>query len=524
LQPGLVKTRVGRLERWVAGSILLAGCFVTALGQVPGQSKEDDNKPHAPMTKQEAKELFRSVDEILGFVSADTKLPIQHSVKRKLISREEVTKYLRKKFDEDESTRRMQRSELVLKKFGLLDRDFHLRPFLLSLLTEQIAGFYDNKTRTVNLLDWIEPDEQKPVLAHELTHALQDQKVDLTKWSDISLEGVSHNVQDDNRHLQVDEADTAREAVAEGQAMATFIDYTMQSSGKTLADAPPEMMSRLKGMVGDTTGSPVLARAPLLLQESLLFPYTDGLNFEHSVLVKGGKDAAFAGVLANPPSSSFEILHPEQYIAHVPVPVLRMPDIHPLLDADWEPYDLGVMGELDVRILAELFGGREIADGLGPEWNGGVYYAAQRKAATAAERETTASIGLLYYSQWKNADSASTFMRIYGTQLTRKYSNVTRRQKDEAGNNEQVYSTNEGDVLLSLDGSSVFVSEGFDLALAHKLRDSIRDEQPKGPVRLAQTVSEPALSLSRLLGAYGVVKPALLERYTSQGHSFAGPQ
>jgi hypothetical protein len=115
-------------------------------------------------------------------------------------------------------------------------------------------------------------------------------------------------------------------------------------------------------------------------------------------------------------------------------------------------------------------------------------------------------------------------MRIYGTQLTRKYSNVTRRQKDEAGNNEQVYSTNEGDVLLSLDGSSVFVSEGFDLALAHKLRDSIRDEQPKGPVRLAQTVSEPALSLSRLLGAYGVVKPALLERYTSQGHSFAGPQ
>ncbi len=77
----------------------------------------------------------------------------------------------------------MERAEIVLKKFGLLDRDFHLRPFLLSLLTEQIAGFYDNKTKTVNLLDWIEPDEQKPVLAHELTHALQDQKVDLTKWS-----------------------------------------------------------------------------------------------------------------------------------------------------------------------------------------------------------------------------------------------------------------------------------------------------------------------------------------------------
>ena len=139
------------------------------------------------------------MDEISGFVSADTKLPIEHRVKRKLISRDEVNRYLQEKFDEDESAKRMERSEMVLKKFGLLDRDFHLRPFLLSLLTEQIAGFYDNKTKTVNLLDWIEPDEQKPVLAHELTHALQDQKVGLTKWSDVSLNDVPHNVQEDNR-------------------------------------------------------------------------------------------------------------------------------------------------------------------------------------------------------------------------------------------------------------------------------------------------------------------------------------
>ncbi|HTH52795.1 MAG TPA: hypothetical protein VL495_02515 [Edaphobacter sp.] len=515
--------RVGWVGRWLAGSILMTGCTVAGLSQVPGQTKDDDNKPHAPMTKQEAKELFRSVDQILNFVSSDTKLPIQHGVKRKLTSRDEVTKYLKKKFDEDESTRRMQRSELVLKKFGLLDRDFHLRPFLLSLLTEQIAGFYDNKTKTVNLLDWIEPDEQKPVLAHELTHALQDQKVDLTKWSDISLEGVSQNAQEDNRHLEVDEADTAREAVAEGQAMATFIDYTLQPSGKTLADASPEMMSRLKGMVADTSGSPVLARAPLLLQESMLFPYTDGLNFEHAVLLKGGKEAAFAGVLINPPSSSFEVLHPEQYIAHVPVPVLRMPDIHPLLGDAWEPYDLGVMGELDVRILVELFGGREIADGLAPEWDGGIYYAAQRKTASPAEKETTSSVGLLYYSRWKNPDSASTFMRIYANQLPRKYSNLVRRSKDESGANEQVYSTNEGDVLLSISGSTVFVSEGFDLQLARKLRDSIHNEQPKGPVRLAVVGNEPALSLSRLMGAYGMMKPALLERYTSQGRELFQP-
>src|SRR5271155_5740741 len=436
--------RSGSSMRWVAAVALLSTSFTAiaarALGpsdtQVPAESTKQ-----APMTKAQAKELFRSVDEILSFVSSDTKLPIEHGVKRKLISRDEVNRYLTTKFDEDEGAKRLERSEIVLKKFGLLDRDFHLRPFLLSLLTEQIAGFYDNKTKTVNLLDWIQPDEQKPVLAHELTHALQDQKVGLTKWSSVSLNGPSHNVQEDNQHLQVDEADTARSAVAEGQAMAVFVDYTLRPSGKTLADAP-EIMDKLKDQVTDTSGSPVMARAPLLLQESLLFPYSDGLNFEQAILVKAGKEAAFAGVLANPPSSSFEIMHPKAYMAHAPVPVIRLPDIHPLIDAEYMPYDLGVMGELDVRMLAELFGGREIATALAPAWDGGLYYAAQRKSAvTAAEKESTASISLLYYSSWKNRDSARSFLHTYAAQIPRKYSDVQERKADETGDLEQIFST-----------------------------------------------------------------------------------
>jgi hypothetical protein len=470
------------------------------------------------MTKEQAKELFRSVDEILGFVSSDTKLPIAHSVKRKLISRDEVTRYLKVKLDEDESARRMERSEIVLKKFGLLDRDFHLRPFLITLLTEQIAGFYDNKTKTVNLLDWIQPEEQKSVLAHELTHALQDQKVDLTKWSDTSVNGTSRTMQEDNHHLQMDEAETARSAVAEGQAMAVFIDYTMRSTGKTLADAPV-LGDKLKDMVGDSSGSPVLARAPLLLQESLLFPYSDGLSFEQAILVKAGKEAAFAGVLANPPSSSFEIMNPEAYMAHTPVPVLRMPDIHPLIDAEYNPYDIGVMGELDVRMLIELFGGREISAALAPAWDGGLYYAAQRKSAvTAAERESTASISLLYYSRWKNVDSARSFMRVYANQIPRKYSGVVRRSKDESDGDEQVYSTNEGDVLISRSGTKVFIGEGFNLALARKLRDSIASVQADGPMHLAASVQrEPSLTMARLLASFGSVSAGSLQRYTSTG-------
>ena len=238
------------------------------------------------------------------------------------------------------------------------------------------------------------------------------------------------------------------------------------------------------------------------------------------MLVKAGKEAAFAGVLANPPSSSFEIMHPAAYMAHAPVPVVRLPDIHPQLDPEYTPYDVGVMGELDVRILIELFGGQEMADALSPAWNGGVYYAAQRKSAiTAAEKESTASLGLIYYSRWKNRDSASSFMHTYAAQIPRKYSNVVERTKDEADDREQVYSTNEGDVLISLAGPGIFVGEGFDLALARKLRDSIVSVQPEGPIQQAATTIAGAGArygtCSRFVSVLST--QTLLQRYTSRG-------
>jgi hypothetical protein len=201
------------------------------------------------------------------------------------------------------------------------------------------------------------------------------------------------------------------------------------------------------------------------------------------------------------------------------VPVVRLPDIHPLLDAEYTPYDIGVMGELDVRILVELFGGREMADALAPAWNGGVYYAAQRKSAvTPAEKESTASLGLIYYSRWKNRDSARSFMHTYAAQIPRKYSNVVERTKDEADERELIYSTNEGDVLISLSGTGVFIGEGFDLALARKLRDAIVSIQPEGPMQRASApMQEPALSMAHVLASFGSVNADALQRYTSRG-------
>ena len=441
------------------------------------------------LTKAEQKALLGDVDEIFRFASKDTGLAIKHPVKKVFESREQVSTMLRKKFDEDKSNQRMERDELVLKKFGLIDRDFHMKPFLLSLLTEQIAGFYDNKTGTVHLLDWVPADQQKPVMAHELTHALQDQRVGLTKWEEQEQEGVAKNAGEDTKHIQTDESDTARQAVLEGQAMVSFADYYLETNGfagKTLKDMP-QLGDKLRAGAGDESDSPVMARAPLLLQQALLFPYTEGLGFEQVVLTKAGTERAFAGVLDNPPNSSFEIMHPDKYLAHAPVPVMLMPDIHPMLTAaGYEPYDIGVMGELDVRITAELFGGRPLAEALAPNWDGGVYYAAQRKSASPAEKATTASLALLYSSRWKNEDSARSFFTVFEEELPRQYDGLVRRKKDEVDDTERVYSTREGDVLLTLKDDSVWVSEGFEVSLARQLRDAVDGVQGSGPLRTAE--------------------------------------
>lgn len=467
--------------RWAAALLAMMGMMAgAALGQASAPAGRNESrqsatapkhatqsaKPETRITPEQAKELFASVDTILHFVSDDTELPILHRVKRRLTTRAEVVKYLENQMKNGKDARRMERSEIVLKKFGMLNENFHLQPFLVSLLKEQIAGYYDSKTKTVNLLDWVAPDEQKPVLAHELTHALQDQRVNLNKWDDQTSDALSKNVAEDNHHIATDEEDTARDAVLEGQAMAVFVDYELKPYGRSVL-TNPEAVKRMADAQGSEANSPVLAKAPLVLRESLLFPYQDGLKFEVDMLEDQGAKGAFAGVLDHPPSSSYEIMNPRAYEEHVNVPVLTMPNVHGLLDATYNPYDVGVMGQLDVRMLSEVFGGRAMAARLTPEWNGGIYYVVQKKSAP--DKDSTASVALLYLSQWKTPEAARAFAGMYERELSRQYSGVVEDTQDESGPDELVYNSNEGPMLISTQGRLVFVSESFPLPLARKL-------------------------------------------------------
>jgi hypothetical protein len=496
----------------------------------PSDSTGTANQPPKPsssspthITPEQAKQLFRSVDTILRFDSRVTGLPILHPVKRRLVSRDQVVEYLDSQLKKSRDARRLERSELVLKKFGLLDRNFDLRTFLVKLLREQIAGYYDDKTGTVNLLDWVPPDEQKPVLAHELTHALQDQHVHLDKWDQQSDLSISKNVQQDNRHIATDEEDTARDAVAEGQAMAVFVDYVLAPTGRTLLDVPPDIIGRLDAATSNSTQAPILSKAPLVLQRSLLFPYTEGLTFVRTVLAARGKQGAFAGLLDDPPTSSYQIMTPVAYLRHLPVPVLRMPDIHPLIHDRYLPYDIGVIGEFDVQVLAEQFGGTALSKELTPAWRGGIYFAAQRRSAkTDAERNSPDSLALLYLSRWSSTKAAQSFADMMAREIPRQYPEAKplKGAKDASSSGtSQGWSTSAGPILIVVSGKTVFLSESFPLNLALKLEPiMIGSVTGNATSQVAQSATR-GKELTTGLRAWAVGSEALVNRETMRSVS-----
>jgi hypothetical protein len=310
-----------------------------------------------------------------------------------------------------------------------------------------------------------------------------------------------------------------------------MMDYILKPMGKSLIK-DPEVLDLVKQQMNGSENSPILARAPLLLSESLLFPYREGLSFEQDIWMDQGQTAAFAGAMDRPPTSSWEIINPLEYEKrHVPaVPLL--PDIHPLVDKLYKPYDIGQIGQLDLHILAELYGGDNAARDLTPAWNGGIYWAGQLLSAkTPAQRASTSSIAIFYLSDWKNEASARNFAAIYSKELGHKYSGLKHDVAAEAsapstipaGQTEQVYSTTEGPVVITTRGKLVFVAESFDLPLARKLTALVLDGQGTGELKMAglaaprldsqaldsQTLEPLTSSLVRFFASCGVMKAAV---------------
>ncbi len=469
----------------------------SSAGQAPQSGASSETQPQSPaaqsqtqqqpapethITQQQAKELFRSVDEILHFASVDTLLPVDRKVKRNLITREQVQKYVDKRMKDDKDAKRLEASRLVLEKFGLLPKAYDLHAEFLRLMGEQVAAYYDPKTRSVNMLDWLPVDAQKPVLAHELTHALQDQQIDIDKWELAGAKDDATSLPDPQEYV-AEEAQAARQCVAEGQAQVVWFDYTLAPLGKNILTAP-QFVDAVRTSMGDSKDSPVFADAPLFLKESLMMPYTFGLDFVRTVLRNQGKEAAFAGLLHDPPVDTRQIMQPETYLMHQVVAPPPVPDMDALVRPAYERVDFGSMGEFDVYLLAKQYGAED-SPNYYRHWRGGYYFATHPKSAPKDQ------VAMLYYSRWDSPDAARDFAKLYADYTPKRYSEpVTWHSECPTGKaadgtpipcNVRSGETSAGPIIIEIRDNDLLIMEGFDQGVIEKARDVFFNHMTAAP-------------------------------------------
>ena len=436
-----------------------------SLGDVARKMRKDIST-EVKMTPDDTKKLFEAVDKIFSFASDDSGLPKHSTVKRQLVGREAVEKYTSEQMKKADFIKRFARSEITMKKFGFLPRDFNLREFLVKANGSQIAGYYDDETKSISLLNWVPADRQEPILAHELTHALQDQNYGLRTWMTAGN----------------DESRVARKAVVEGQAMVVYVDYLLAPYGRSLKNTPGLIYQMEDPVVKATIDSQMTHDAPMILRETGTFPYKEGLIFEGELLQEGGKQMAFAGAFARPPRNTHEVLQPRSYLDHENLAAIQIPDVHELLGTQYEAFDSGSIGELDVRALLRQYGTGRVADDLSAAWRGGAYTAFRKAAPSPPVADPgTNDLALLYVSRWKTAESAAHFARFYAVAVTKRYQNAaTQAVKGCAGKQCPVsavqVATEEGPVVIEQwQDNSVIISESFDQALADKLQNTLHD-------------------------------------------------
>jgi hypothetical protein len=469
-------------------AVYFIGLFVlSAFGQQSdsGQSLGDvarklrkDTTNEVKMTDADTKRLFESVDKIFAFAAEDTGMPQHATVKRRLVGKADVEKYATGQMAKEEFTKRFAQEEMSMKKLGFLPRDFKLQEFLVKSTGQGIAAYYDPETKTISMLNWVPPDRQEPILAHELTHALQDQNYDLTKW----MKAAPKVANGDTKSGATDDSALARKAAVEGQAMVVYVDYLLKPAGRSLEDTPGLIYQMEDPAVKGAIDSQLMHDAPMILREMGTFAYQGGLIFEGELLHKGGKKMAFEGVFARPPRNSHEVLQPETYISGEKLPPMRIPDMRRLLSGQYDVFDSGGIGEVDVRALLKQYGERKIADDVSSAWQGGAYVTFRRKGKVVADvSASTGDLALLYISRWKTAQAAERFARFYAGAVSQRYRSATAQDMPECSGTRCPVSvaqimTEEGPVIVELrEDNSVIVSESFDTATAAKLSAALRD-------------------------------------------------
>jgi len=265
-----------------------------------------------------------------------------------------------------------------------------------------------------------------------------------------------------------------------------------------LKDTPGVVASMQDSAVSATIDTELMHRAPVVLREAGSFPYRDGLFFEADILAQRGKAAAFQGVFAHPPRNTHEVFDSKAYLEHAKLTPVQIPDVAPLLGKEYEIFDSGSFGELDVRALLKQFGDKHGAIDFAPAWVGGAFVTFKRTKRAGGNEPTTADVALLYVSHWRTSQAAEHFARFYATTVAKRYQNAVVQGVPSCAaapcpSGAALVSTEEGPVIVEQwPDNTVIVSESFASGTATRLSAAIR----KAPAeRRADVTPLPELSM-----------------------------
>ncbi len=428
-------------------SLVLALLLFAVLAPAQQPSSTSPAKP-LPQLATTSPEFLQAADEVMAEMAKLLDLPAKAPLKKSIRSRDEIRAFLVKEMEEDKQPEKRYADTKTLEKFGLIPQGFPLDSFMLDLLTEQVAGLYDPKAKEFYIADWIPLAEQRVVMAHELTHALDDQYFSIETWEKAARPN--------------DDAELARDAVIEGSALAAMLDYAFREQRVSVRDLPDVTLLIRSQALSEMTKDPQLAKAPPFVRDELLFPYLGGTVFTQQFLKANAGWGDFRKVFANPPASTQQILHPELYLAGVRPQPVTLPDFSGLVPPEWKKLDENVIGEFGFHSVLKQFLGQERAEKLSPAWAGDRY--------AILENQKSKQTMLVYRLVLRDADAAASFFTTYSELLNLKYKTRT----DNAHRPGFLsFQTPDGGVFLRCQGKQCLTVEGASREVFEKINQAI---------------------------------------------------
>lgn len=347
----------------------------------------------APTQAQELPaDIAKQMDAIQNEVSKLRGLSANKPVTRALLTPDQLRKKVEDDFLKDYSEEEVRNDTVVLSTFGLIAPDFDLLNFYMDLLSEQIAGYYDDTTKEMYVVQGEGfQGPERLTYAHEFVHVLQDQNYDIENGLGMNDEACE---QDSERCAAV-------QSLLEGDA--SSVEYEWLGNYGTRQD-----IKDIQNFYSDYQ-SPIYDSAPAYLKEDFLFPYEYGQQFVEYLKVHGG-DESIDKAYQDLPVSTEQILHPELYPDNKPIAV-ELTDISNSLGEGWTEIDRGVMGEwytylilalgLDANARVQEGEARDAAEG----WSGDAY--------SVYFNEKTGEVVAVLTTQWDSNREAKQFQQAF---------------------------------------------------------------------------------------------------------------